>query len=384
VLQLALMVALLGGCGGEGKPPPTAAARDATGPARVLEGALDLMAVQPAMAAPGGEGADWVRDFETGRACKIRLRSANSSAELLALAAQADADLVLAGSDIAESLVASGRVRPFDATRVPAMAKLEPRLRDLPGAIVDGRRFGLPVRWQPNVLAYDTTAYPEPPTSWDLLFESAAPPAPGESARALMAAPEPIAIADVALYLRATRPELRIADPFLLDERQYAAALILLHRQQPVLRGSWRDAATQAEGFRNGVSVGTSTPAMVRSMQAQGLPVAWTLPQEGGTAQVELAMLHASARHPNCAEAWMQWSQTPRAQALLAARAGALPVSPAACSQQPLAGADACVRDGMDLLPRLHPWRLPGSRCGRGRCVPYSRWTRDYLTLLGQ
>jgi putative spermidine/putrescine transport system substrate-binding protein len=378
LLALAL-VALLCACGGEGKPQ-AAGKRAAVAPAPKLEGALDVLMRAEAIA-PGGEGADWRRDFETGRACKLRVRTAESSAALLALAAQSGADLVLAGGDIAESLVAAGSVRPIDPALVPALAQLEPRLRELPGAVVDGRRFGVPWRWQPNVLAYDSSAHPQPPTSWGALFE---PAAAGKPASALLAAPEPMAIADAAVYLRATRPDLRIVDPFRLDERQYAAALVVLYRQQGALRGSWHDAATQAEGFRNGVSVGASTPAQVRAMQAQGLPVAWTLPEEGGTAQVEMAMLHADAKHPNCALAWMQWSLTPRAQALLAARTGALPVLPAACLSEPLAGADACARDGLSLLPRLHPWRVPPARCGRARCVPYSRWTRDYLALLGQ
>jgi hypothetical protein len=36
----------------------------------------------------------------------------------------------------------------------------------------------------------------------------------------------------------------------------------------------------------------------------------------------------------------------------------------------------------MDLLSRLHPHTVPQARCGARRCVPYSRWTRDYLALL--
>jgi uncharacterized protein YbjT (DUF2867 family) len=119
-----------------------------------------------------------------------------------------------------------------------------------------------------------------------------------------------------------------------------------------------------------------------RALQAQGLPVAWVAPGDSASAQIEIAMLDAGARHPNCAYAWLQWSLSPKAQAQLAAAFGALPLVPAACGLEPLAAEDACRRDGMALLRTAHLARVPQARCGRGRCVPYSRWTRDYLELL--
>ena len=55
-----------------------------------------------------------------------------------------------------------------------------------------------------------------------------------------------------------------------------------------------------------------------------------------------------------------------------------------ACGLEPLAAADACMRDGMALLPQARFRRVPQARCGGKRaCVPYSRWTRDYFALLG-
>jgi putative spermidine/putrescine transport system substrate-binding protein len=59
-------------------------------------------------------------------------------------------------------------------------------------------------------------------------------------------------------------------------------------------------------------------------------------------------------------------------------------VDSAACALPPLAGADACTRDGMALLPRLRLPSVPQAACGQRRCVPYSRWTQDYLALVGE
>lgn len=375
-LLLVLLLSPLAACGEGAKSPFRRASADAPAPARKLEGRLEVIAVA------GAVSADSFHDFERDSACRVRLRSAAGPAQLLELAAQGGADLVLASGENAATLVAGGDVRALDAARLPALAQIPPRLRLLPGAVVDGRRYGLPWRWHANVLAYDTRNNVLPPGSWKVLFEPDT--RPDQPAPSLLASPEPVAIADAAIYLASARPELHITDPHALDEAQYAAALELLQKQRSAWRGAWRDVAAQAEGFRNGVAASQSTPAAVRALQAEGLPVAWTLPAEGGSAQVEIAMLHAEADHPNCALAWMQWASSPRAQARLAAAAGALPVLPAACRLEPLAVAGACARDGMALLPRLHPHVVPQARCGKRQCVPYSRWTRDYLALIGE
>jgi len=375
ILPPAFALALvLAACSGEhgGKAQQPAAAA----PARAREGRLDVLAVAGAL--PAGS----LQDFERNSSCKLQLRYAADPAELLELASTTRADLLLASGDNAASLVAAGRVRALAPAELPSLAGVPPRLRNLPGAVVDGRRYGLPWRWQANVLAYDSKHYAQAPTSWSLLFEPA--PAGGVAAPHLMAAPEPIAIADAAIYLAATQPELGIDDPYALDARQYAAALELLQAQRGAWRGKARDVPALAEAFRNGVSAAPATPAAVRALQAQGLPVAWTLPAEGGSAQVEVAMLHADAAHPNCAMAWMQWALQPQVQSRLAAATSALPVDAGACRLEPLDHADACARDGMALLPRLQPQHVPQADCGEGHCVPYSRWTQDYLSLVDE
>ena len=374
LLGLALPLALAA-CGGE-RSPARAAAANSDAPTQALEGQLDILALAGALPPAA------LADFTRGSGCAVTTSLASGPAELLELAAQGDADLVLASGENAATLVGAGRVRALDARRLPELAKLPARLRALPGTVQDGRRYGVPWRWQPNVLAYDTHVHAQAPNSWSLLFA----PAGSDSAAAasLLAAPEPIALADVEIYLAATQPALRIGDPYALDERQYAAALAVLRARRGAFRARAGNAAAQAEGFRNGVGAGPSTPALVRALQAEGLPVAWTLPAEGGSAQVEIAMLHVDAEHPNCALAWMQWALAPATQARLAAATGALPVDAGACKLEPLAGADACARDGMALLPRLQAQHVPQARCGKGACVPYSRWTRDYLAWMSE
>lgn len=365
---------LLGACS-RGRAPGTEAARDPGAPSRAREGALVLLEVRhPAME----EFGDWAPAFEAASGCKLRRRYAADADDLLVRAATGEADLVLAGGDVAANLVAAGRVRPLAGATLPSTAALPAPLRALPGVQEGNARFGLPVRWYPIVLGYDTRAFAQAPASWSAVLSPAGEATPG------LAAPEPIAIAGAALYLAAMRPDLHIADPYELDERQYAAVLSLLRQRARDWRGVGKDASSFGDALGNGVTAFAIAPARVHALQAASLPVAWTAPEEGVTAQVEVAMLHAQAQHPNCASFWLQWSQSPRAQAVLAARAGMLPVQPAACALEPLAGPRLCERDGMGLMSQARFNRVPQARCGDRRCVPYSRWTRDYHALLGQ
>jgi len=376
VPALAVLLVLVAACGGGGRPPAHAAVAGANVAGNALEGQLVVLQ------AVGAVPAVAMQDFERQSNCKVQLKSATGEDELLSLAAQEEADLVLASGQNAGSLVSAGLVRTLDGTRLPQLAAVDARLRAHAGSVVDGRRYGVAWQWQPIVLAYDESKLTQPPSSWRPLFEPA-PAKPGETVQVL-AGDEPMAIANAALYLAATQPALGIRDPYALDERQYAQALALLRAHRADWRGAGRDLGAQIEGFRNGVSAAASTPALVQALRAEGLPVAWTLPAGVGSAQVQIAMLHAQAKHPNCAYAWMQWALAPATQARLAGAGGALPAVAAACKLQPLATGDACVRGGMALLPRLALQRVPQARCGSARCVPYSRWTRDYLALLGE
>ena len=61
----------------------------------------------------------------------------------------------------------------------------------------------------------------------------------------------PIYIADAALYLKATQPDLGIEDPYELDDEQFQAAVDLLKQQKPNIGEYWSDAAKEIQSFTN-------------------------------------------------------------------------------------------------------------------------------------
>ncbi len=376
---------LIAACSRESAPVTRAPAVAVARTEYVNEGRLDIIAA-PGYLQRGASDprVDWVSAFEKATACKVNLHTANGSEEMVTLMTQGGVDLVVVPGDASLRLVAGGKVGPLDLSRIPSYESIDPKFRDAAWHTVDGHHYGVPFQWEPMVLMYDSAVFTTPPTSWSVLFEEQNFPDGKPSAGRVQAFASPIHIADAAIYLMASRPELGIADPYQLTEKQYAAALDVLRRQKPLVQRYWQDAAVQASDFAElGVVASAAWPAQVNRLRADGRPIASVIPAEGASGRSDTTMLHSSARHPNCAYAWMEWSLNPRVQGDVAAWSGSIPVVPAACKGNPLLGDDGCATNGRDSLGRIHFWKTPQARCGRGQCVPYSRWTMDYLTITG-
>ena len=60
----------------------------------------------------------------------------------------------------------------------------------------------------------------------------------------------PIFIADAALFVKATQPQLGISDPYQLTEEQYAAVLKVLRDQHALIHRYWHDTTVQMSDFK--------------------------------------------------------------------------------------------------------------------------------------
>jgi putative spermidine/putrescine transport system substrate-binding protein len=276
-------------------------------------------------------------------------------------------------------------VQAIDISRVPAFSTVDTRLRQAPWHYADGRHYGVPYQWGPNVLLYDTEVFTTAPTSWSVLFEPQKLPDGKPNRGRVQGHGAPIYIADAALYLKSRQQALRIQDPYELDEAQYAAALALLRGQRKLVQSYWQDAVAQVQAFRNdGIVAAQSRGNQAKAALANRLKVAWTVPAEGATGWADTTMLAAHAQHSNCAYRWLEWSLSPRVQADTAAWHGSVPAVPAACAGSELLGADGCSAHGADSFDRLAFWRTPEARCAAhaGGCVPHERWTKDFAAII--
>lgn len=367
----------LAGC--QSKKEPEAPA------APVLEDQVDIIA-WPGYIERGetDKAYDWVTGFEAKTGCKVSVKTAGTSDEMVSLMTQGGYDLVTASGDASIRLIRGGTVQAIDIARVPSYSTVDERLREAPWHFVDGKHYGVPYQWGPNVLMYSTKVFKEAPTSWAVVFEPMKLPDRKANKGRVQAYDGAIYIADAALFLKSKNPELGITDPYALNEAQYAAVLEVLRKQHPLVHRYWHDANVQVQDFTNeGVVASGSWPFQVNTLVANQQAVASTVPAEGATGWADTTMMSASAAHPNCAYEWLEWSINPKLQGDLAAWFGSVPAVPAACKDNALLGAEGCATNGFGDFTKIWFWRTPEASCAGGECVPYSRWSTDYVAVMG-
>ncbi|VXB60958.1 putative spermidine/putrescine transporter subunit; periplasmic-binding component of ABC superfamily transporter [Pseudomonas sp. 8AS] len=363
-----------------------AGAAQAAEPLKTLgaaEGQLDIIA-WPGYIERGetDKNYDWVTQFEKDSGCKVNVKTAATSDEMVSLMAKGGYDLVTASGDASLRLIAGKRVQPVNIDLIPSWKNVDERLKDAAWHTVAGQHYGTPYQWGPNVLMYNSNVFKTAPTSWSVVFKEQNLPDGKSNKGRVQAYDGPIYIADAALYLKATQPELGITDPYLLNETQYAAVLELLRAQQPLIHRYWHDATVQMSDFKNeGVMASGSWPYQVNALQLEKQPIASTVPVEGATGWADTTMLHAEAKHPVCAYKWMDWSLQPKVQGDLASWFGSVPAVPAACQGNELLGAEGCKTNGFDNFAKIAFWKTPQAE--GGKYVPYSRWTQDYIAIMG-
>lgn len=351
------------------------------------EGVVDIVA-WPGYIERGAtdKAFDWVSDFEAKTGCEVRVKTAGTSDEMVALMNEGGFDLVTASGDASLRLISGKRVQPINTDLVPSWSKVDERLQNARWHTVDGVHYGVPYQWGSNVLMYNTEVFKgEAPTSWKVVFEETTLPDGQTNKGRVQAFDGPIYIADAALYLKAHKPELGIVDPYELNEDQYKAALDLLRGQRELVSRYWHDAFIQIDDFNNeGIAASSSWPFQVNLLVADNKPIASVVPEEGATGWADTTMMHAEAPHPNCAYMWLEHSINPKLQGDLAAWFGSVPVVLDACKGNELLGDEGCATNGLGDFEKISFWRTPVSKCEtQETCVPYYRWVTDYIAVLG-
>jgi putative spermidine/putrescine transport system substrate-binding protein len=388
-----------------GKKEEEAKPVEAAMPSTALEGRLDIVA-WPGYIERGesDKNYDWVTRFEADTGCRVEVKVANTSDEMVTLMSSgatppspsgdaswpppgnAPYDLVTASGDATLRLIRGGTVQPVSLERIPNYGTIDARLQGAAWHFVDGKHWGVPYQWGPNVLLYNTKTFKTAPTSWSVVFEEQKLPDGKSNKKRVQAYDGPIYIADAALYLATKRPELAIKDPYELNEAQYTEVLKVLRGQQPLIQRYWHDASVQVQDFTTeGIVASGSWPYQANTLLANKLPVAITVPMEGATGWADTTMLAAGARHPNCAYKWLEWSISAKVQGDVASWFGSNPVVPKACEGNELLGAEGCKNNGYGNFEKIKFWRTPEAKCASHTegCVPYNRWVTDYAAVMG-
>ncbi len=356
------------------------------------EGQVDILA-WPGYIERGAtdKNFDWVTEFEKKTSCKVNIKNAGTSDEMVALMNEGGFDLVTASGDASMRLIRGKRVQPVNIDLIPSYKDVDDRLKTAPWHTVDGVHYGTPYQWGANVLAYNSKVFPEAPKSWSVVFEETTLPDGKSNKGRVQAFDGPIYIADAALFLMKKKPELGIKDPYELTEAQYKEALNLLRQQKQLVSRYWHDAFLQMDDFKNeGVVASSSWPFQVNILNSDKVamektPIRSTIPDEGATGWADTTMMHAEAANPNCAYMWMEHSLSPKVQGDLAAWFGSVPANLNACRGNALLTDGGCDTNGLQNFDKIAFWRTPVAKCASQAegCVPYHRWVSDMIAVLG-
>ena len=329
---------------------------------------------------------DWVTGFEAETGCKVNVKVAATSDEMVALMVEGGFDLVTASGDASLRLISGKTVQEVNTGLVPRWSTVDSRLQNAPWHTVDGKHYGVPYQWGSNVLMYNTEAFGNtPPTSWEVVFKEMDLPDGQTNKGRVQAFDGPIYVADAALYLKRTQPELGIEDPYALTRKQFDAALSVLREQRKIVGRYWHDAFIQMDDFKNeGVVASSSWPFQVNLLQAEGQPIGSVVPVEGATGWADTTMMHVDAPHPNCAYKWLDHSINPKLQGDLAAWFGSVPVVLEACQGNALLTDQGCATNGLENFDKIWFWKTPVANCGGSEeCVPYHEWVTNYIAVIG-
>lgn len=172
---------------------------------------------------------DWVMGFEKASGCKVNVKTAGTSDEMVALMNEGGFDLVTASGDASTRLIRGKKVQPINVSLIPSFKNIDARLQKAAWHYENNTHYGVPYQWGWNVLMYNTKVFGDKkPTSWNVVFEEQNLPDGKSNKGRVQAFDGPIHIADAALYLMTKNPALGIKDPYELNEAQYKAALDVL------------------------------------------------------------------------------------------------------------------------------------------------------------
>jgi putative spermidine/putrescine transport system substrate-binding protein len=331
---------------------------------------------------------DWVTPFEAATGCQVNTIDGVDSANMVSLMATGNFDGVSASGDATLRMIAAGTVAPVNLDLIPNYADVFEGLKGQPHNTVDGVAYGVPHGRGANILLYNTETFPEPPTSWDVLWDADSP-----AAGKISVYNSSIYIADAALHLKTTKPDLGINDIYQLNEEQFNAAVDLLTEQAKIVGETWSFATDQITSFGSGdMLAGTSWQYQLNTILADDpdAPVAGTLPEEGSTGWSDTWMIAKDADHPGCMYRWMNWMLKPATSAMATVWFGEAPVSEAACAEAEKLSpghCDAFHASDEAYFDKIAFWSTPRADCNdddaNTTCKDIDAWIAAWTAITG-
>ncbi len=388
VLALAAAAAIaISACnsGSGGSPAPSLPASIGDG-----EGQVSVLAwpgyVEDGTTSPD---VDWVTSFETATKCNVTVQTFGTSDEAFTLfqTNPTQYDVISASGDASLRLVAGGFVQPVNVDIIPSYAEIFEDLKNKDYNTVDGVHYGVPHGRGANVLMWRTDEVTPPPTKWAELFDPTSPYAGKFSVY-----DAPIYIADAALVLMSSKPELGIKNPYALDDKQFQAAVDLLKAQKPAVGEYWGDYTKQISSFQNGNTViGTTWQVIANVLQGSdpAVPVEVIKPEEGATGWSDTWMINSKTKNINCAYKFLDHITSAPINIQIAEYFGEAPGNSKSCALAK--NPDHCKifhAEETAYWTDVWYWTTPVAKCLDGRtdvtCKDFAAWVEAWTAIRSQ
>src|SRR6202140_3100346 len=272
----------------------------------------------------GYADSSFVKAFEESHHCKVSASYMGSSDELVAKlrgGSAANYDVISPSSDVATSIARAALAAPLDLSKIPSYLQLSPRLRDSPLVKANGQTYGVPFVWGPNPLLYDTTAFPQPPESWSVLWE---PKYKGK-----------ISLWDElsSVYVAAQVLGFDKPDPgqlYNLTDAQLEAVKTKLIALKPNIRKYWSTGGELTNLFQNHeIIAAMGWPLMTNQLQKLNLPIGETIPRENTTGWIDHLMITAASARKELAQEFLEYMVEAKTQKLVTDVTHYTPANPA-------------------------------------------------------
>ncbi len=326
---------------------------------------------------------DWVSGFEKSSGCKVKTTIGNSSDEMVTLMKTGKYDGVSASGDASLRLISAKDVAPVNLDLIPNYKDVFDGLKNKPHNTVKGVSYGTPHGRGANLLMYNTSKVTPAPDSWSVVWD-----AKSKHKGKVTAYDSPIYIADAALYLKSTQPDLGIENVYELDDKQFTAATDLLKEQRKIVGEYWSDYTKEVDAFAKGNSVvGTTWQVIANLLAADKVGVKAILPKEGSTGWSDTWMISSKAKNPNCMYLWMNHIASPKANAQATEYFGEAPANKKSCAlTTDKKHCDTFHATDEEYFEKVAFWTTPVKDCGDSRgevCKDYSEWVKAWTEIKG-
>ncbi|MGH2462521.1 MAG: extracellular solute-binding protein [Candidatus Limnocylindria bacterium] len=326
---------------------------------------------------------DWVTPFEDETGCQVNTTDMTDSGNGVDLMQTGEYDGISASGDATLRLIAAGTVAPVNVELIPNYDDIFEGLKLQPHNSVDDVPYGVPHGRGANLLMYNTDVIAEAPTSWALVWEDA-----GMYSGQVSIYNYAIYIADAALHLMQTNPELGIENPYQLNQEQFDAAVAILQDQSEHAI-YWGTAAEQIQSFAAEEAV-VGTTWQYQANQLTDSPIAVTLPDEGSTGWSDTWMIASDAANPNCMYMWMNHMASAEANAEATVWFGEAATSDAACEAAEALSPGHCETfhaTDEEYFARVWYWATPQADCADDddatECVDWDAWVEAWTGIVG-